>query len=166
MTNPPPRSKKKNEAAAAPEPPRRAFRARSMAALLPQISQPVFRKQSAAAVQVMTDWADIVGPHLAALTVPRKLSAGTLTVGCQGPVAMELQHLAPTVIARINTTCGHGVVKRLKMVQDLLALPQQAPSPAPPRTPPPPVEIDDMPDGPLKEALASLGGWLRARQGQ
>ncbi|QHC34976.1 DUF721 domain-containing protein [Komagataeibacter xylinus] len=163
MTNPPPRSKKKNEAAP-PEPPRRAFRARSMAALLPQISQPVFRKQSAAAVQVMADWADIVGPHLAALTVPRRLSAGTLTVGCQGPVAMELQHLAPTVIARINTTCGTGVVKRLKMVQDLIALPRQARPPAPPRTPPAPVDIDDMPDGPLKEALASLGGWLRARQ--
>ncbi|GBQ13917.1 hypothetical protein AA16663_1612 [Komagataeibacter rhaeticus DSM 16663] len=162
MTNPPPASKRKN-APTPPEPPRRAMRARSLASLLPAVSRPVFRKQSAAAVQVMTDWPDIVGPHLAALTVPRRLSGGTLTVACSGPVAMELQHLAPTVIARINTTCGQGVVSRLKMVQDLTVRPRppQRPRPA---APPPPVQIDDMPDGPLKDALARLGGWMGTRR--
>ncbi|GAB6967420.1 hypothetical protein JCM25156A_14570 [Komagataeibacter kakiaceti JCM 25156] len=112
----------------------------------------------------MSDWPDIVGPHLAALTVPRRLSAGTLTVACSGPVAMELQHLAPAVIARINTTCGQGVVKRLKMVQDLTVTPRPPPQ-ARPRTPPAPLQIDDMPDGPLKEALGRLGGWLHAARG-
>ena len=159
MTNPPPRSKRKNTPAPPDEPPRRAMRTRSLAALLPHISRPVFRKQSPAAIQVMTDWPDIVGPHLAGMTVPRRLSAGTLTVACRGPVAMELQHLAPTVIARINATCGQGVVKRLKMVQDLTAAPRM-PTAAPRRPPPPPVQIDDMPDGPLKDALSRLGGWL------
>lgn len=162
MTNPPPASKRKNAPTPA-EPPRRAMRARSLAALLPAVSRPVFRKQSATAVQVMTDWPDIVGPHLAALTVPRRLGAGTLTVACSGPVAMELQHLAPTVIARINTTCGQGVVRRLKMVQDLTVLPR--PQPRPQRqAPPAPVRIDDMPDGPLKDALARLGGWMGTRR--
>ncbi|RFD18443.1 DUF721 domain-containing protein, partial [Komagataeibacter melaceti] len=123
MTNPPSRSKQKKAPAPA-EPPPRAYRPRSMAVLLPRISTPVFRKQSPAAVQVMTDWPDIVGPNLAASTVPRRLYGGTLTVACSGPVAMELQHLAPAVIARINTTCGHGVVKRLKMVQDLTVTPR------------------------------------------
>ncbi|GBQ55909.1 hypothetical protein AA16373_0586 [Komagataeibacter swingsii DSM 16373] len=164
MTNPPTRSKQKNETPA-PEPPRRSMRTRSMAALLPHVSRPVFRKQSPAAVQVMTDWPDIVGPHLAGMTVPRRLSAGTLTVACRGPVAMELQHLAPTVIARINTTCGQGVVRRLKMVQDLTA-PPRLPTTAPRRPPPPPVQIDDMPDGPLKDALCRLGGWLNAGRGR
>ena len=158
MTNPPPDSKRKN-ATTPTEPPPRSFRTRSMAALLPHISRPVFRKQSPAAVQVMSDWPDIVGPHLAATTVPRRLAAGTLTVACSGPVAMELQHLAPAVIARINITCGQGVVKRLKMVQDLTAAPRM-PAAAPRRPPPPPVQIDDMPDGPLKDALSRLGGWL------
>lgn len=113
----------------------------------------------------MSDWPDIVGPHLAALTVPRRLSAGTLTVACSGPVAMELQHLAPAVIARINTTCGQGVVKRLKMVQDLTTVtPRPATQPRP-RTAPAPLQIDDMPDGPLKDALGRLGGWLNAARG-
>ncbi|WP_132305275.1 DUF721 domain-containing protein [Komagataeibacter saccharivorans] len=160
MTNPPPDSKRKN-ATTPTEPPPRSFRTRSMAALLPHISRPVFRKQSPAAVQVMSDWPDIVGPHLAATTVPRRLAAGTLTVACSGPVAMELQHLAPAVIARINTTCGQGVVKRLRMVQDLTMTPRPVARPAP-RTAPAPVQIDDMPDGPLKEALGRLGGWLNA----
>lgn len=112
----------------------------------------------------MTDWADIVGPHLAAMTVPRRLSAGTLTVACSGPVAMELQHLAPTVIARINTTCGQGVVSRLKMVQDMTVQPRPQVPPQRP-APPPPVRIDDMPDGPLKDALERLGGWVSTRRG-
>lgn len=164
MTNPPTRSKRKNDAMP-PEPPRRAMRTRSLAALLPHISRPVFRKQSPAAIQVMTDWPDIVGPHLASMTVPRRLSAGTLTVGCRGPVAMELQHLAPTVIARINTTCGQGVVRRLKMVQDLTAPPRPSTPPPGRQAAPAPVQIDDMPDGPLKDALARLGGWLTAPRG-
>ncbi len=65
----------------------------------------------------MADWSAIVGPRLAALTAPRRLSAGRLTLACTGPVAMELQHLAPQLIARINTHLGSAVIERLGFVQ-------------------------------------------------
>ncbi|MGN6816220.1 MAG: DUF721 domain-containing protein, partial [Solirubrobacterales bacterium] len=50
------------------------------------------------------------------LTVPRRLHGGTLSVACAGPVAMELQHLAPELLARINAHLGRPVVERLRFV--------------------------------------------------
>nr|WP_081378513.1 DUF721 domain-containing protein [Novacetimonas hansenii] len=174
MTKEPTRGKRKN-AASAPQPastgstratpqaeaPYRARRLRSLGALMPGVTRPAFRKQSPAAVQVMLDWPDIVGPELARATVPRRLSAGTLTVACVGPVATELQHLAPVVIARINGVCGAGVVSRLKMLQDITLRP--TPPPPRPRPVPVPVVIGDMPEGPLRDALSRLGGWVEQR---
>ncbi|WP_342627456.1 DUF721 domain-containing protein [Nguyenibacter vanlangensis] len=142
----------------------RALAMRSLGALMPAVTRPAFRRQSPASAQIMADWADIVGPDLARGTVPRRLSAGVLTLGCAGPIAMELQHLAPQLIARINRACGREAVRSLKLVQDMVA--QAAPPPRPTRrAPPPPVAIPDMPDGPLKDALAALGARVRERQG-
>ena len=174
MTKEPTRGKRKN-AAATPQPasagsaraapqaeaPYRARRLRSLGVLMPGVTRPAFRRQSPAAVQVMLDWPDIVGPELARATVPRRLSAGTLTVACVGPVAMELQHQAPVVIARINGVCGAGVVSRLKMLQDITLRP--APPPPRPRPVPEPVAIGDMPDGPLRDALSRLVGGVEQR---
>jgi hypothetical protein len=141
--------------------PRRALSMRSLGALIPAVTRPAFRRQSPASAQIMADWADIVGPDLARCTVPRRLSGGVLTLGCAGPVAMELQHLAPELIARINRSCGRDAVRSLKLVQDMVAA---APPPRPARRdPPPPLPIPDMPDGPLKDALAALGARVRER---
>ena len=86
----------------------------------------------------------MVGPALAAVTVPRRLTRGTLTLACSGPVALELAHLAPQLIARINAHCGRVVVQRLSFVQKPPApgatgtiggvrAPGAAPAPVPPR---------------------------------
>ncbi|MFC7610104.1 DciA family protein [Teichococcus aestuarii] len=52
----------------------------------------MFRRRSPAATHLMTDWPEIVGPVLAAQSMPQKLVGGTLTLGCAGPMAMELQY--------------------------------------------------------------------------
>ncbi|CAP55268.1 DUF721 domain-containing protein [Gluconacetobacter diazotrophicus] len=141
---------------------KRALWMRSLGALMPAVTRPAFCRQSPAAAQIMADWADIVGPDLARCTVPRRLSAGVLTLGCAGPVAMELQHLAPELIARINRACGRDAVRSLKLVQDMV--PGAPPPPRPARRdPPPPLPIPDMPDGPLKDALGALGARVRER---
>ncbi|GBQ33043.1 DUF721 domain-containing protein [Gluconacetobacter azotocaptans] len=164
MTKEPTNGKRARPAAPPPEP-ARAWSMRSLGALIPNVARPAFRKQSPAAAQIIADWADIVGPELARATVPRRLSAGVLTLGCAGPVAMELQHLAPALIGRINRACGHDAVRSLKLVQDLV--PRPAPAAPPPRqAPPPPVAIPDMPEGPLKDALAALGARVRERSGR
>ena len=74
------------------------FGPRPLGALVPAVVRPVFRTRAPATVQVLADWEAIVGPALAAVTLPKRLSAGTLTIACAGPVAMELQHLSEALL--------------------------------------------------------------------
>lgn len=140
---------------------RRNFCSKPIGALLPAVTRPAFRSQGAATAQLMADWPSIVGPDLAASTVPRRLSAGTLTLGCGGPVALELQHLAGPLMERINGAMGRPAVQRLRFVQEMIRPPARPAA----RRPPPqaaPVPVDGMPDGPLRDALSALGQAIRA----
>ncbi len=101
-----------------------------VAALLPGLTRAAFRRHGAALTAIAADWEAIVGPALAAVTVPRKLAAGTLTLGCSGPIALELQHLADQLMARINMHLGGAPVQRLRFVQLPPAAPVAPPLPA------------------------------------
>ena len=139
------------------EPTRRNYGPQPIGALVPAVTRPAFRKHSPAAAQLMADWPTIVGPALATTTAPRRFAAGTLTLGCAGPVALELQHLAGPLMERINGHLGRPMVQRLKFVQHMMNT-EQIPSPARRQTTQ--VDIPDFPDGPLRDALAALGGRL------
>ena len=52
---------------------RHVYGPRPLAALVPGIARPALRKRSPAAAQLIADWSAIVGPALAARTVPKKL---------------------------------------------------------------------------------------------
>ena len=131
-----------------------------LGSLIPAVTRPAFRKRSPAGAQVMADWPGIVGPALAAVTTPLRLSAGTLTLACSGPVAMELQHLAPELISRINAQLGRAPVERLRFVQQSST--QAGVRPAPPPRPAAPLpgevrsRISAVPEGELREALENL----------
>ncbi len=138
---------------------RHVYGPRPLGALVPRIARPAFRARGAGTGQVMADWDAIVGPMLAAVSVPRRLAAGTLTIACAGPVAMELQHYATELISRINTHLGTTTVRNLRFVQTTSIAPQA--------TLPPPVPtwvaaaaetaVATLPEGELRAALASLG---------
>jgi len=110
----------------------------------------------------------VVGPAIAAVSTPRTLTAGTLVIGCTGPIAMELQHLSAALIGRINTHFGQELVKRLRFMQEAPAA-----TIALHAAPPPPVGLEeavairlaDMPSGPLRDALAGLGRALLTERG-
>jgi hypothetical protein len=131
-----------------------------LSSLVPAITRPAFRKRSPAGAQLLADWATIVGPALAAVTSPLRLTAGTLTLACAGPVAMELQHLAPELIARINAQLGKVAVERLRFVQQAPAggPPSRAAVPSPARPLPESVtnRLADLPEGELRQALEKL----------
>ncbi len=131
---------------------------RAIGSLVPGLTRPAFRRRSPAAAQIMTDWTLIVGPALAAVSMPRRLSGTTLTLACAGPIAMELQHMTGELAARINGHLGRVVVQQLRFVQE--ALPGPAVSP-PPVDAPPLERIAGLPDGPLHDALARLGQSIR-----
>ena len=140
---------------------------RALGALIPTLTRPVFRKRSPAGAMLMADWAEVVGPALAAVTSPKRVTSGTLTIGCVGPVAMELTHLAPELIARINGHMGKPLVERLRFVQQAAgSIAPPRPQPKPEVALPPAVEaaVDRLPPGELREALAKLAkGVYRTR---
>ena len=133
---------------------RHVYGPRPIGTLVAAITRPAFKKRAPAAAQVMADWAAIVGPALAAVTAPRRLSAGTLTLACSGPIALELQHLSGQLIARVNSHMGRVVVDRLRFVQDAPVVP---PHPEPKKRRVKPIKLPGVPPGPLHDALAALG---------
>ncbi|MDB5371278.1 MAG: hypothetical protein JWP20_2836 [Roseomonas sp.] len=158
-------------AAAAPAAPAPFWRAdrgpRPLAALMPHVTKPAFKKRSPAAAQIIADWPALVGPVLAAQTIPRSLTGGTLTLACSGPVAMELQHLAPQLIGKVNAAMGQTLVQRLRFVQ--AAMPPQVQKAAPPKPVVLPqrleASLEGIEDPQLREALARLAqGVYRGRR--
>lgn len=144
---------------------RHVYGPRPVGALMPRLTRPAFRRRSPATAQVLADWSDIVGPAIAAVTTPRRLSSGALTIACSGPIAMELQHLAGEVMARINAHLGSQTVTALRFVQTLdRALPGPAtPAPADPaKLAAVEVAVAVLPEGELRSALTALGRTMAA----
>ena len=112
---------------------RHVYGPRHIGALVPAVARPAFRKRAPAAAQLMADWPAIVGPALAAVTVPRRFASGTLSIACSGPIALELQHLAGELMARINAQLGRVTVTRLRFLQEPAALLAESRNPPPRR---------------------------------
>ena len=144
--------------------PRHLYGARPVGALIPALVRPAFRRRSPATAQVLADWEAIMGPAIAAVTVPRKLFAGTLAIGCSGPMALELQHLSTELIARINRYLGRVTVTRLRFVQDLAPPPRRPPPPRPQAIAEARAAVVGLSDDPLRDALESLGRAVLTRR--
>ncbi|WP_428484287.1 DciA family protein [Rhodopila sp.] len=131
---------------------------RPLGALVPGVTRATYRRHSPAVAQIMADWPIIVGPKVAAMTTPRRLDRGTLTIACAGAVAMDLHYVGVELMNRINTHLGGRPVHTLRFTQAGMPRP-------PPLTPRPPPEataaaeaaVADLPAGELRTALASLG---------
>jgi hypothetical protein len=130
---------------------------RSIGGLVPTVTRDAFRRSAPGVSQILEAWPGIVGPVLAAATTPRRLTQGTLTIGCSGPMAMELQHLATEVMQRINRYLGSDVVRRLRFLQTTGLPKPHAGRPQSARALRTIERVSSLPDGPLREALISLG---------
>lgn len=111
-------------AARAPEQ-RRARGFRALAQEVGLLTAPLFARRGLAAGTIVTRWADVVGPALAVFTIPERISFargrredGTLAIRVEhGALAVELQHLAPQLIERVNGFFGYRAVERVKLTQ-------------------------------------------------
>ena len=145
---------------------------RVLAAALPRIAGRALGRRGFAEAGIVTDWGAIVGEALARQSLPLKVAfppgrreEGVLQVLVAGPLALELQHLAPQVLERVNAYLGYRAVTQLKLRQGPLP-PRPRPAPEPPPLPPlaeaelkrqtAPVEDDA-----LRDALEGLGRALR-----
>ena len=133
---------------------------RGLGAVLPAVTRAAFRKRSPAAAGLMTDWPDIVGPAIAAVASPVRFTSGTLTIAASGPMVLELQYIAPELIARLNAYAGKVLVERLRFAAASAA--PAAPVRMPPKAKPVAALAEDeetfadLPDGPVREALRGL----------
>ena len=139
----------------------RNYAPRGISALLAPVLRPAFRKRAPAAAQLLADWPALAGPELAARAAPIKFAAGTLTLACTGPTAMELQLNVQSLIRRLNLGLGNAMVERLRFVQQAPGIAAPAlRSPLRPALPRP----KNLPDGELGEALARLYQGIRQKR--
>ncbi|MDH3236028.1 MAG: DciA family protein [Alphaproteobacteria bacterium] len=147
---------------------------RSIAAPLSAVGRPVLKRRGLAGGRIVAEWPEIVGASLAACSCPERLSQprdggpGVLKIRVDGPLAIELQHLEPVVIERINGYFGYRAVERLSMVRgplpprrdDVPAAPPAADAAALQKAADRTAGIEDEA---LREALTSLGGHVLSR---
>jgi hypothetical protein len=150
-------------------------RTRPLADLVGECLSAAFARQGFAAVEIVTHWEDIVGGDLARRSEPLRLiwprrddpdSVGTLTIRVEGGYALEIQHLAPVLIERVNRYFGWRCVGRIALRQGPVT--QRARAPAAPIEPPPETVAEikrglgRFENEALKSSLARLGALVRA----
>jgi hypothetical protein len=135
-----------------------------------------FAKQGFASADIVTHWADIVGPEVAAHAEPIRLQwprgtggeeepePGTLILRVEGPAAIEIQHLSAVILERVNRFFGWRAVGRIALRQAPLT--RRGPS----RPPPGPsaeavaevaATLPEVADEGLRGALARLGAAIK-----
>jgi hypothetical protein len=132
------------------------------------------RQRGFAEARIVTDWAAIAGPDIAAAARPVKMSrprgprgiagGGTLTIEADGARAPEVQMMLPTLRERVNAALGYPAVARIQVVHGWgFAEPARpfrhapVPPPADPaRLDPLLTEVSSIGDGGLRSALETL----------
>lgn len=89
------------------------------------VTRPLIGKRGFVRGGLIAEWETIVGERLAASSLPERVSyppkqsrGGTLHLRvATGSLAMELQHLEPQLIEKINGYFGYDAVARVRLVQ-------------------------------------------------
>jgi hypothetical protein len=147
---------------------------RSLADLAQGFLAESFARQGFAQSELVTRWKDIVGPEVAAHAEPLKMrwnrtsdgesaEPATLVLRVEGPVAIEIQHLAGVIIERVNRFFGWQAVSGLRLRQAPLGRKTRKPRPSldPQATARVAAGLSDIRDERLRDALARLGAAIK-----
>lgn len=100
---------------------------------VPEVAGKALGKRGLAFGALINDWPSIVGHQLSLRTAPDKLSFprgkredAVLHIRAMGAIALELQHLEPQIVERINSFFGYRAVAKIKLIH---AAPISAPAP-------------------------------------
>ncbi len=103
--------------------------ARPVSELVSAVLDPVLRRRAGISMNLLQSWEEIAGERLGSLSRPEKIDwprraheddpfePATLTVACDGAVALLLQHETTEVMSRINAFLGFAAIGRIKIVQ-------------------------------------------------
>src|ERR1700747_2738342 len=106
--------------------------AKPLSLLLSDVFSDAYAKQGFAARELVTRWAQIIGPELSAHWEPRKIQGprpaegqpqepATLVLRVEGPMALEIQHASDVILERVNRFFGWSAAGRLALRQAPLA---------------------------------------------
>jgi hypothetical protein len=150
-------------------------RPKPLADLVDTCLGPALAKQGFAASDVVAAWPEIVGERLAARSRPVKLEwprrgrpdpdarpePAALVVRIEGAFALEMQHLAPLLVERINAHYGWRCVGKIVLKQGPVPRPKAKREPPPELSPQDRERLAEKTQGvesePLRAALDRLG---------
>jgi hypothetical protein len=102
----------------------RQGRVRALSEIVPEIGGAAFRRFGFVQSAVVSRWPEIVGRRYADVSSPEsirfptgKRSDGVLTLSVEGAHAPMMQHVAPTLIERVNRFFGYPAVTRVQIRQ-------------------------------------------------
>jgi hypothetical protein len=143
---------------------------KTLAQQVGKITKPIFGGRGFADAAIVNDWPVIAGEHLAGHSMPERItySQGRKDKGVlhlridNGGLAMQLQHLEPMLVEKINGYFGFGAVERIHMTQGPLpAAPEDQRVPVRPLSE---IEergllncLNDVQDEDMQQALEGLG---------
>ena len=148
---------------------------RSLADVARRTLADTFARQGFASTELVTHWDAIVGEEIAAHCEPMRIKwprgtdveapePATLVLRVEGPVAIEIQHLSPVILERVNRFFGWSAVGRLALRQGPLSRRQPpAASRAPDAKKVAEVAetLSSVEDEELRAALARLGASIK-----
>jgi hypothetical protein len=152
-------------------------RARSVGEFLPALMRPAFEKYGFSTAAILTDWAALAGPELAAYTAPERLkwprqqpgenaaqTGATLILRVAGARALEVEHRRPQIIERLNASFGYRAVAEIRVVQAPLEKRETRARPVPPPADPDQLPaLADIREQRLRAAIARLAGGIQSR---
>lgn len=145
-----------------------------VAAAAARIAAPILAKRGMAEARIVTDWRAIAGDLVAQRSAPERLvrgrkgeAGGTLRLRVAGSWALEFQHIAPDLMARINAYFGYPAVARIQFVQAPLPDNRRAPARRVPLPAPAETRLADraakIDDPELRARVIALGRALEQR---
>jgi hypothetical protein len=164
------RGKKQSDAGAS-----RGGGPRSVGDMLPAVGGTAFRRFGFVQSSVVSRWREIVGERYADVSTPEsirfpagKREQGVLTLMVDGAHAPMMQHVAPSIVERVNRFFGYAAVARLTIRQGHVTPPEPK-RVAPPSLRPVPTAMGDslraVADPELRACLAALAGAVAASTG-
>jgi hypothetical protein len=149
--------------------------AKPLSVLLSKVFSDAYAKQGFAARELVTRWAEIIGPDLSAHCEPLKMQwprpvegqavePATLVLRVEGPMALEIQHASDVILERVNRFFGWSAVGRLALRQGPLSRKSRPrPSPVPDASEVEQIAktLSSVEDDELRAALARLGAAIK-----
>ena len=91
---------------------------RSLRSVSKKITNRIFRDKGFKEEKIIHEWENIVGKEIANFIIPTGLNKNkTIKVLCDSSFALELQHISPKIIDRINLNMGYKAVSNIQIMQ-------------------------------------------------